>query len=136
MMQKLIFIKEKYVFSQVVRNMEASKNPFLHLGIKQLNFLLSFKSSSRTMRCTLSRVLFLSWAPSFSKVIQYSGMPPGNAESQRTLTVARVLCQIEFQDLHDRERWMLVGMYTACPPAISNFGSVELTKCSTRRSRN
>ncbi|TGZ38413.1 hypothetical protein DBV15_06755 [Temnothorax longispinosus] len=41
--------------------------------------------------------------PSFSQVIQYSGTPRGNAESQRTLTVARVLCQIEFQDLHDRE---------------------------------
>lgn len=81
-------------------NMKASKK-FLHLRIKQRDFLLSFKSSPRTTRCTLPRVLFLSQA-SFSKVIQHSGTPRGNAESQRTLTVARVLCQIEFQDLYPR----------------------------------
>lgn len=135
-----MFLQEKYVYSlgrarePIWRHLIMS---FLHLGIKQPNFLLSFKSSPRTTRCTLPRVLSLSRAPSFSEVTQYSaGRRRGNAESQRTLTVARVLCQIEFQDLHDRERWMLVGMCTACPPAISNFGSVELTKCSTRRSRN
>jgi len=61
MTREPMFPKENYV-SRIARKpmWKPLKMPFLYLGIKQPNFLLSFKSSSRTMRCTLPRVLLLS----------------------------------------------------------------------------
>lgn len=115
------------------------KKRYFHLA-KRPNFLLSFKPSPR---CTLPPILSSRFRHQVSAKLYNTGTPQGNAESQRALTAARVLCQIEFQDLRDRERWMLVGMCTAFSPFPSpppgnfpNFGSVELTKCCARRSRN
>jgi len=134
-----MFLKEKYTYFRAFARKprwEPSKNDAFTFKNKATELCCSL-NSRRVRRAALCPESFSRLRHQVSAKLYNTETPRGNAESRRTLTAARVLCQIEFQDLRDREeRWMLAGMYTACPPAISNFGSVELTKCSARRSRN